>query len=215
MQALNLRLPPKGTLIPNNSDDPLAYYYVPLVGKLYTGRINMALKLLQNSEFNKVLEVGYGSGVLMPTLSQICHEIYGVDLGSDPDTTGKRLATLGCYPKLSRGIPDKLEFADETFDLVVAISVLEHIKAIQPFLAELHRVLKPGGSLLVGMPAVNKTMEYLFRAIGFAGIEAHHVTSPEEMCQAANSMFELESTNWMPGVFPSNIYLYKAFCFKK
>lgn len=210
-----LYLPRKGILEPNNDDDPLKYYYVPLVGKLYISRINMTLGLLKRHEYSSILEIGYGSGVLMPSLTQLSDEIYGVDLGSDPDDIARRLAKLSCYPKLSRGIADQLLFEDNSLDLVIAISVLEHIKEIQPFLAEIYRVLKPGGTLLVGMPAVNKTMEYLFRAIGFAGIEAHHVTSPEEMSQAASSFFKLQSTARLPGFLPSKIYLYKSFCFEK
>jgi len=215
MKSISLSLPPKGALVANNPDDPLDYYYRPLVGKLYTERINIALRLLGERRFQKSLEVGYGSGILIPTLCQISDKVYGVDLGSNPEATSERLGKLNCYPILSRGVPDKLDFEDNTFDLVVAISVLEHIKAIASFLQEIHRVLSPGGCLLVGMPAVNKTMEYLFQAIGFSGIEAHHVTSPEEMHQAANSIFVLKSVDRMPNFLPANTYIYKAFCFEK
>jgi ubiquinone/menaquinone biosynthesis C-methylase UbiE len=210
-----LYLPPKGILEPNNDDDPLKYYYVPIVGKLYVSRINMTLGLLKRDEYSSILEIGYGSGVLMPTLTKLSDDIHGVDLSSDPEDIGGRLAKLSCYPKLSRGVADKLLFDDNSLDLVIAVSVLEHIKDIQPFLVEIHRVLKPGGTLLVGMPAVNKTMEYLFRAIGFAGIEAHHVTSPEEMHQAAKGLFRLKSSDRLPNFLLPQMYLYKSFCFEK
>lgn len=215
MGAIKLRLPPKGTLVTSGDSDPLDFYYLPLVGKLYVSRINITLGLLDRDEFSSVLEIGYGSGILLPTLNRLSSEVYGVDLDSDPEIISKRLANLGCYPNLSRGVPDRLLFEDNSLDLVVAVSVLEHIKPIQPFLAEIHRVLKPGGYLLVGMPAVNKTMQYLFSAIGFSGIEHHHVTSPEDMQQAAVSLFRQKSVAWMPGFLPANIYLYKSFCFEK
>lgn len=214
MAATRFRLPPKGTFTPNSDDDPLDYYYIPVVGQLYVSRIQMTLKLLDRPYFPKTLEIGYGSGVLLPTLCQISEKVYGVDLGSDPDQVSKHLSQLGCQAELDRGVPDHLLFADNFFDLVVAISVLEHIKAIKPFLQEIHRVLKPGGVLLVGMPAVNKFMDYLFQAIGFSGIEAHHVTTPEEMQKAALG-FELHSTARMPSFLPPSIYLYKSFCFEK
>ncbi|NER80510.1 MAG: class I SAM-dependent methyltransferase [Leptolyngbya sp. SIO1D8] len=215
MPLNRFRLPPKGTLIPSNSDDPLRYYYLPLVGRLYVSRINIATGLIQNQFFEKTLEIGYGSGVLIPTLSKISDEVYGVDLQSNPETVSQLLAKLDCYPKLSYGVPDRLLFDDNTFDLIVAISVLEHIKEIRSFLEEIHRVLKPGGQLLVGMPAVNKFMDYLFQAIGFSGIEAHHVMSPEEMSLASQGLFKLEKSAHMPGFLPSNTYLYKSFCFRK
>jgi ubiquinone/menaquinone biosynthesis C-methylase UbiE len=117
-----------------------------------------------------------------------------VDLSSDPEDISRRLSQLGCYPKLSRGVADQLLFDDNSLDLVITVSMLEHIKPTQPFLTEIHRVLKPGGTLLVGMPAVNKTMEYLFQAIGFAG---------------AAGLFTLKSTDRLPNFLLPQVYLYK------
>jgi SAM-dependent methyltransferase len=213
--SVRFYLPPKGSLTPNGVSDPLSYYYRPLVGKLYINRLNLVLNLLEGRRFANALEIGYGSGILMPTLCKVSEQVYGVDLNSDPDRVAEQLNRFNCYPKLSRGRAGKLLFEDETFDLIVAISVLEHIAEIQEFLTEIYRTLKPGGWLLVGMPAVNKTMEYLFQAIGFSGINDHHVTSPEDMVKAAKSLFRLGAVSWMPGFLPSNVYLYKAFRLEK
>jgi 2-polyprenyl-3-methyl-5-hydroxy-6-metoxy-1,4-benzoquinol methylase len=212
---LTLRLPPKGALAPNNGDDPLHYYYVPLVGRLYVSRINIALGLLKARRFGSILEIGYGSGILLPTLCSLSHEVYGVDLASDHEMTSQQLARLGCHPRLSSGTRDRLLFEGNRFDLVLAISVLEHIKEIRPFLEEIRRVLKPGGLFLAGMPAVNKTMSRLFRAIGFPGIDDHHVTTPEEMAMEAERLFHQQSTARLPAFGPARAYLYKVFCFRK
>lgn len=214
--SVRFRLPPKGSLVENGESDPLQYYYMPLVGLLFQERLNVILKLLENRPYGKTLEIGYGSGILMPTLCKISEEVYGVDFNSDPQDVLARLNYLGCSPILSRGVEDRLLFDDNSLDLVVAVSVLEHISEIGSFLEEIHRVLKPGGQLLVGMPAVNKTMEYLFKAIGFGNIDHHHVTSPETMSRHARQIFrQVKGSAWMPGFFPSNIYLYKSFCFEK
>ncbi|WP_458647980.1 class I SAM-dependent methyltransferase [Sivoneniella epilithica] len=202
-------------LSPNGADDPLKYYYVPLVSRLFISRIHITLRLLNDLSFDKSLEIGYGSGVLLPTLSKVSNQVYGVDIGSDPEFVARQLKALGCKPTLSTGVADQLLFEDNYFDLVVAVSVLEHIKDIEPFLTEIHRVIKPGGFLLVGMPAVNSFMEKLFAAIGFSGISNHHVTSPETMHQAANKLFMLKNMAWMPGFLPLNFYLYKSFLFQK
>jgi len=45
-----------------------------------------------------------------------------------------------------------LPFKDSSFDAVVCISILEHIPRPQQAIAELHRVLKPGGKIWVQMP---------------------------------------------------------------
>lgn len=45
-----------------------------------------------------------------------------------------------------------MPFNDETFDIILCNHVLEHIPQFKLALAELHRVLKPGGLLVVGVP---------------------------------------------------------------
>lgn len=47
---------------------------------------------------------------------------------------------------------NKLDFRDETFDVVTMIEVLEHLAAPGDALAEIRRVLKPGGQLLLTTP---------------------------------------------------------------
>lgn len=51
-----------------------------------------------------------------------------------------------------RGDATRLPFPDETFDRVVTSEVLEHIQNDVAAIAELHRVLKPGGTLAVTVP---------------------------------------------------------------
>jgi SAM-dependent methyltransferase len=48
--------------------------------------------------------------------------------------------------------PDRLPFAESTFDSLLLDNVLEHIAEPEPLLAEARRVLRPGGRLLVGVP---------------------------------------------------------------
>jgi SAM-dependent methyltransferase len=47
---------------------------------------------------------------------------------------------------------DHFDVTDETFDYVVSIDVLEHLKLDQPFLCEVKRVLKTGGKAVVTVP---------------------------------------------------------------
>lgn len=48
--------------------------------------------------------------------------------------------------------PDCLPFGGGEFDGAVLDNVLEHLEAPEPLLAEVHRVLKPGGTFVVGVP---------------------------------------------------------------
>ena len=50
-------------------------------------------------------------------------------------------------------LPDRLPFADGTFDLVVVLDVLEHVEQDNAALQSLIRLTKPGGYLLITVPA--------------------------------------------------------------
>ncbi len=67
-------------------------------------------------------------------------------LDADP---GSRPAGRGL---VARGDARRLPFPDATFDRVIASEVLEHIPADQDAMAELARVLRPGGTMAVTVP---------------------------------------------------------------
>lgn len=75
------------------------------------------------------------------------------------------------------------QFPDaESFDLVMAKEVIEHIEAPQPFLATFHRMLRPGGSLWLSTPnygdwvlptVENTLLELVARTRGFSRRDMH------------------------------------------
>jgi SAM-dependent methyltransferase len=200
MAALTLKLPPAGALQPNNDVDPLPYYYKPLVGRIFAARLNTGLRLL-DGHFSRLLEIGYGSGLLMPTLAGACDELYGVDLEREPPGLSERLLRLGVRPRaLVQADVRALPFSDGHFGAVVAFSIFEHLRAHQlaPALAEVARVLGPRGQLLVGCPAVHKVMNAAFSAIGFSNIEEHHFSNIADVVAAARPHFTLRRRAALP-----------------
>ena len=199
---LRLRLPPPGTLSPNNAVDPLRFYYRPLVGRLFTARIDVGLRLLPG-RFARLLEVGYGSGLLLPTLATIADALYGVDLEPEPPALRPQLQRIGVQVEaLAQADVGALPFRDAYFDGAVAFSILEHLKApaLARALVELGRVLQPGGSLLVGCPAVHRAMNLAFAALGFQGIQDHHFSGIGQILAAAAPHFTLERRACLPSV---------------
>jgi 2-polyprenyl-3-methyl-5-hydroxy-6-metoxy-1,4-benzoquinol methylase len=168
----------------NGPTDPILFYRRPVVGWLYRERINLGLRMLPQRTFDSVLEVGYGAGAVLLTLAPAARALTGIDLDADPAGVHTLLAARSYKADLSKGNVYELAFPDGAFDLVVCFSVFEHLHDYRRGLAEVARVLRPGGHFLLGMPAVNVMMEAGFRAIGFKGIEDHHVTTPASVAKA-------------------------------
>jgi SAM-dependent methyltransferase len=183
--------------------DPIEYYRRPLVGSIFRRRIDLGLAMLRDRRFDTALEIGYGAGAVLMALAAVVGELHGLDLDADPDAIGARLSRRGARATLVRGSVYELPYTDATFDLVVCFSVFEHLHEYPRGLAEVARVLRPGGALLLGMPAVNRFMELGFRAIGFKGIEDIHVTRPQQVAEHfGDAGFSVVASNHLevPGV---------------
>ncbi|HVS52485.1 MAG TPA: class I SAM-dependent methyltransferase [Opitutaceae bacterium] len=162
----------------NGPTDPIDYYRRPVVGRLFRRRINLGLELLPARRFSRALEVGYGSGGLLLALAGSVDELHGIDLDAEPESVRRMLVARGRRATLVQGTVDVLPYAENSFELIVCFSVFEHLADYRRALGEVQRVLAPGGLFLLGMPAVNRTMEYLFRAIGHSTINDIHITTP-------------------------------------
>ena len=66
-----------------NQYDPIKYYYWPIFGKMYRQRVELALNECTGGE--RILEVGFGTGLAFPNLHDNYKEIYGIDLTADID----------------------------------------------------------------------------------------------------------------------------------
>jgi len=95
----------------------------------------------------RILDVGCGTGANLEMLAQF-GEAEGVDVSDD--------ALEFCRAKglkTHKGLAEKLPFADESFDLVTALDVVEHLDDDVSGLKEMNRVLKKDGRTLIFVPA--------------------------------------------------------------
>jgi 2-polyprenyl-3-methyl-5-hydroxy-6-metoxy-1,4-benzoquinol methylase len=206
-------LPPPGTLTPNDAVDPLPYYYSRWVGWLYRHRLQMGLDLLPVGG-RRVLEIGVGSGVLVPTLTKHYAEYTGTDL-----TLARGLGTLvapGCRAEFRSA--DLLRDGDlpaDRYDAIVCFSVLEHIADAAGAARTLARALAPGGTLVTGYPMVSPFMTRAFAAIGFPNIDDHHVSPPARIAAALGAALRPVRRVAFPPAAPIRMALYQCSAWTK
>jgi ubiquinone/menaquinone biosynthesis C-methylase UbiE len=99
----------------------------------------------------KILEVGVGAGTDHLQWARAGAECHGVDLTDAAiETTRKRLGAFGFESQLTRVDAETLPFDDDSFDVVYSWGVIHHSAKPESIVAEIHRVLRPGG-LFLGM----------------------------------------------------------------
>lgn len=148
-------------------DDPIRYYYRPLTAPLYRARLGLVARLLGPGPFDAVLDAGYGSGVLFPELSRRAKHLAGIDVHEEPHLVAETLVPFGVEADLRRGSLLDMPFEDATFDGLVCVSVLEHLEELDRALDEFRRVLRPGGTAVLGFPVRNPVTDVFFRAMGY------------------------------------------------
>jgi SAM-dependent methyltransferase len=96
------------------------------------------------------LDAGTSTGANLRMLRDLgfCN-VTGLDLSDE----AIRFCTEKDLAPVQKGDINALPFADETFDLVLATDIIEHVDDDIGALCELNRALKPGGHLLITVPA--------------------------------------------------------------
>lgn len=132
-----------------------------------------------------VLDVACGEGYGSAWLARQAAQVIGVDLSVDAIAHAKSVYSAQPNLHFQQADCTALPFADASFDRVVSFETIEHITAQAQFLAELSRVLRPDGVLILSSP--NKA-EYSDRR-GFAN--EYHVRElyREELQTLVNAHF--------------------------
>ena len=118
----------------------------------FVGRRQILLRVLERElsgrRHERILDVGCGTGTMLGYLSR-----FGDAVGVDAEPEAVRFCEERGVTAVRRFDGAKLPFEAEAFTLVSTLDVLEHIDDDRGMLTEIHRVLEPGGNLLVTVPA--------------------------------------------------------------
>jgi 2-polyprenyl-3-methyl-5-hydroxy-6-metoxy-1,4-benzoquinol methylase len=129
----------------------------PLIKWLFWKRLHTVMDHTElGAPYKRALDFGCGSGVMLPFLSSVCAEVVAADVDLVPlqrMQTRIPLAPNVQVWDISGAALSKAGAA--SFDLIIALDVLEHVKDLPATLSGLLRLLQKGGQLIISGPTEN------------------------------------------------------------
>ncbi len=118
---------------------------------------------------DRVLDLGSGNGQNAIKAAKLCKRLTAVEIDhrlqeiAQISAKAKRIKNL----KFAKGNLEKtLAFKDDSFDKTIFLDVLEHLNNRDQILKEIKRVLKPNGTLFLGVPNSQTSWKKLQRSVG-------------------------------------------------
>ncbi len=113
---------------------------------------------------NKILDLGCSDGGLsLKTIRPSgATEVHGIDINRSATKKARESGVITINSDLNRGFP----FKNETFDVISANQVLEHVWNTDNFFMEINRILKPGGYAVISTPNLSSFHSIFFIILG-------------------------------------------------
>lgn len=129
---------PAGTL-PNSGSVDRRFHR----NKKFLTKISASLK--KAPENIRLLDVGCSSGSFLGTAIQLNYKAEGVEPAAQAASAAQARGL-----KVRNGLLHEVAYPDGEFDAITLFEVIEHLRDPLPLLKECHRILRPGGILLIG-----------------------------------------------------------------
>jgi len=156
----------------------------------------LAKELVKSFKLSLVLDIGCSDGLLLYSFWKLGVGGYGVDISKDslsyvPEEIRSNVILLDIEK-------ERLPFKDNTFDFITILEVLEHLREHDTILAEMHKVLKPGGLVLISSPLESKTLKIANKLLSLGEVE-----------EESNKPYDYEICNYTPhiNVHPKSFWI--------
>jgi len=201
---------PERSIVPKSEfDDPIDYYYRPLTGKVYRDRLEISIAMLGDKKFESLLEIGYGSGLLLPELARRTKRLVAIDIHGQADQVYRMLEHEHVQAELHKASLYDMPFRDGEFDAIACFSVLEHMTDLDAAFREFARVTRPRAVLALGFPIRNFITDSFFRLVGYNPRKLHPSSHRDiEGAILRQPKLRLDRVQVLPGFLPTDVALY-------
>lgn len=195
---MKIILPEKNLLNRTNEVDYYEWNYKFPIKYVELYRFKTIINLLGNKKYPKLLEVGTGSGILLPELSRHCEKLYACDIHPHMDKIKNLLQQYNIenYELKSQGI-EKTDYPDNFFDVIVAVSVLEFVDDLQAAFLEIKRILKDDGFFVTICPMHSNFLDYIVSFYADKSAEEEFGDSRKYVGKELEKNFDIDKKGFM------------------
>ena len=114
----------------------------------------------------KILDIGCGGGLLCEPLNRLGAKITGIDASKNNIEVAKlHSQEMNLNIKYIHAAPENLDLKDNTYDVVLCMEVVEHLKDVNLFIENCSKLIKKNGIMFVA--TINKNLKsYVFAILG-------------------------------------------------
>ena len=200
----------KNSLIIDEAALPAYAHKNPFIDYLFWKRIEVAFEYANKNKYISVLDFGCGSGVLSYLFAENGYEVTACDLEFDPLMRVKEKISFSQKINFVEGDILKMNFQNNSFDLIVALDVLEHVENLEDNITLFKRILKPNGSILVSGPTENIFYKIGRKIAGQRFTGDYHVTNISNIKKKFSLQLEVKTIRKL--IFP--VILFEIFSAK-
>lgn len=207
-----LRLLPRADLIPTGPVDHADWNYKPHLRWISRSRIRMVVRMLPD-RVGRLLEIGYGSGVVMPEYAARCEDLYGIDPHPHNRAVTDCLKRHGIDAKLVSGTAESLPYADDFFDRVVSVSAMEFVPDVAAACREIVRVLAPDGRFVIVTPGHSRVLDFGLKLMTGESAKKDYGGKRQQLLPTLFEHFQPLRQAKFPPLISAAVPLYRAFEF--
>jgi ubiquinone/menaquinone biosynthesis C-methylase UbiE len=156
------------------------------------------IRWLEAAPGERILDVGCGDGFNAAAIARVGASVVGIDVNLErlAIATARKGSSLPVFHRMDAA---DLRFEDQSFDKVVSFCAIEHFPNDEVVLAELHRVLRPGGVIAISADSLsNPEITDSERAAHRTRYAAYTLYTPEVVRdKLGRAGFEVERTRYI------------------
>ena len=165
---------------------------------LFWKRLEVVIKFLKDGG-DSVLDFGTQMGLILPSLSKIFKNVYGVDIDDTTFAINRELIkrlNIGNVKVFTNKKPLNQYFKKDSLNPIVALDVLEHIpkRYLFSYLKDFLSLLDKNGCLVVSLPKENSIYRFMQKLINHKPEEAMHFLNYKELESSIKKYFYCEAS---------------------